>query len=120
MEMLDKLRQVRQQIKDLKDEETRIVETIAAQYADKLTGVTGTVNLDGIKFHVSKIVKWDQAKLADLWIDIEGAGQDPYDYMSVTRDVSEARYKAWPSDVREAFEPARTVSTGKVTIKLED
>lgn len=117
---LDKLRDIRQQIKDLKDQEIMIIETLAVQYAEKLTGQTGTVNIDGIKFHIPKNVKWDQAKLAEVWLDIEAAGQDPFEYMSVTRDVSEARYKAWPADIRAAFEPARTVNTGKVTIKLED
>ena len=120
MERLTELRMLREQRAALKLREDKIVEELAAEYAEQLKGMTGTVTVDGIKFGVPKTVKWDQAKLADLWLTIEKAGKDPFDYMNVTRDVPENRYKNWPSDIREAFEPARTVKTGKVTIKLED
>ena len=120
MERLTELRMLREQRAALKLREDKIVEELAAEYAEQLKGMTGTVTVDGIKFGVPKTVKWDQAKLADLWLTIEQAGKNPLDYMNVTRDVPENRYKIWPSDIREAFEPARTVKTGKVTIKLED
>ena len=47
-------------------------------------------------------------------IDREPPGQ----YVEVSFKVSERAYTAWPERIRQAFEPARTVRTGRQTFKL--
>jgi hypothetical protein len=119
-EALAKLKELREQKAELAKAEKQIVEQLALKYADQLAGQYGTVYIDGIKFSVPKQVKWDQEKLAAMWEKISLTNEDPFEYMTVERHVPESRYKAWPEFIKEQFEPARTVTTGNVTIKLED
>lgn len=83
----------------------------------------GTVNVeDGsvkITLTVPKKVKWDQDKLEALYREIYEDGEDPLEYLKVKYDVSENAYKSWPSAIVKAFEPARTVEEGSVSLKLE-
>lgn len=96
-----------------------------AQQVRKAEGKdTGTVTLlvGGVKVKADlpKKVIWDQRKLAKAFETIKSwEGENPADYVSVEIAVSEAKYNAWPTSIRKVFEPARTVSTGKPTFKLE-
>ena len=65
-----------------------------------------------------KKVDWDQAKLAALVETIRGSGEDPGQYIEISFSVSERAYGAWPDAIRCAFEPARTLRTGKPTFRL--
>ena len=65
-----------------------------------------------------KKVDWDQAKLAALVETIRGSGEDPGQYIEISFSVSERAYGAWPDAIRRAFEPARTLRTGKPTFRL--
>ncbi|MGN7871651.1 hypothetical protein [Paracoccus sp. 22332] len=38
--------------------------------------------------------------------------------MDITLSVPERKYTAWPTDIRQEFEPARTVRTGKPKFRL--
>ena len=82
----------------------------------------GTVRFrDGaveIAADLTKRVDWDQARLAKLIPQIRAGGEDPGEYVETSFKVSERSYTAWPERIRLAFEPARTVRTGRQTFKL--
>jgi len=83
---------------------------------------TGTVRFqDGaveITADLTKRVDWDQARLAKLIPQIRAGGEDPAEYVETSFKVLERAYTAWPERIRLAFEPARTVRTGRQTFKL--
>ncbi|MEG3640700.1 hypothetical protein [Magnetococcus sp. PR-3] len=82
----------------------------------------GTVRfIDGDVQVVAELPKrpqWDQKRLSDLFDRIHKAGEDPNEYLEVTYKVPESKFKAWPSQIRSAFEGARTVKPGKPSFKL--
>jgi hypothetical protein len=84
---------------------------------------TGTARVDDGEFVVvadlPKRVKWSQARLSAIAERIRSSGEDPAEYLTTELSVSERSYAAWPSNIRAAFEPARTVETGKPTYRLE-
>ncbi len=65
-----------------------------------------------------KKVEWDQQHLAALVERIRAGGEDPGEYVEIAFKVSERAYTSWPERIRAAFEPARTVRTGKPTYRL--
>lgn len=83
---------------------------------------TGTVRFtDGaitIVADLPKKVEWDQGKLAALVETIRASGENPTEYVEISISVSERAYGAWPDVIRRAFEPARTLKTGKPTFRL--
>ncbi|WP_137179247.1 hypothetical protein [Roseomonas sp. AR75] len=87
--------------------------------ARKDTGVVrfqeGTVE---IAVELPKRVEWDQRRLGTLAEQIRAGGEDPSEYLEVSFKVSERAYTAWPDRIRKAFEPARTVRTGRPTYRL--
>lgn len=74
-------------------------------------GVTAIVDLP-------KKIEWDQKRLAATVALIRAAGDDPAEYVATEFKVAERSYNAWPSHIAKEFEPARTVRTGKLSIKL--
>lgn len=95
----------------------------AAQDARRAKGKdTGTVRLqDGpvtVVAELAKRVDWDQAMLAGLVERIRADGADPAEYVDIAFSVPERKYTAWPKDIRQEFEPARTVRTGKPKFRL--
>ena len=102
---------------------------IALRYEQRAIGAraaagkdTGTVRFeDGaveVTVELPKRVEWDQRRLANLAEQIRAGGEDPTEYLEVTFKVPERAYVAWPERIRQAFEPARTVRTGRQTFKL--
>ena len=83
---------------------------------------TGTVRFDEGDFIVvadlPKRVDWDQDKLAAMVERIRAAGDDPAEYVDVAFKVPERKYAAWPTAIREGFEPARTVRPGALKVTL--
>ena len=83
---------------------------------------TGTVRFqDGsveVTAEVPKKVEWNQARLARLAEEIRAGGENPLDYLEIAFKVPERAYTAWPERIRKAFEPARTVQTGRPTYRL--
>lgn len=79
----------------------------------------GVVNvMDGdfkVYATVDKKVTWDQDILAKLYESFD----KPDEYIKVSFEVSEAKYKAWPSNIKERFIKARTVKPGNMKITLE-
>jgi hypothetical protein len=82
----------------------------------------GTVRfLDGtveVTVEFPKPVEWDQRRLAALAERIRAGGEDPGEYVEVSVKAPERAYAAWPERIRQAFEPARTVRTGRPTYRL--
>ena len=83
---------------------------------------TGTVRFaDGditVVADLPKRVDWDQAKLAAMVERIRAAGDDPAEYVEISFRVAERSYAAWPTAIRQGFEPARTVRPGQPSIQL--
>lgn len=95
--------------------------SIEAAYATKEDKFgTANVEADGVSFKVftPKVVVWDQSKLRDIYDTIKRSNDNPDDYIKVSYEVSEAKYKAWPQLIRESFEDARTTKEGKVKIEV--
>lgn len=67
---------------------------------------------------LAKRVDWDQTMLAGLVERIRADGADPTEYVDVSFSVPERKYTAWPKDIRQEFEPARTVRNGKPKLRL--
>lgn len=94
-----------------------------AQEARRAEGKdTGTIRLqDGpvtVVAELPKRVVWDQAMLADLVERIRADGADPAEYVDIAFSVPERKYTAWPTDIRQVFEPACTVRTAKPKFRL--
>lgn len=103
---------------------------IALKYTDRAVMArmeaskdTGTVRFDDgavtVIADLPKRVDWDQALLAGLVERISAVGDDPAEYVDVNFKVPERKYAAWPESIRQNFEPARTVRTGALKVKLE-
>ena len=105
--------------------QNRITEQATALLEANKDKDTGTWNLvqEGVKVKavIGKNVKWDQAKLESIWNLIAGSGDNPKEYIAQEFKVSENAYKAWPSGIKNAFIPARTVTptAPKFTFSLE-
>lgn len=83
---------------------------------------TGTVRIDEGAFEIvadrTKKVEWDASQLADISLKIADGGDNPAEYIEISRSVSERKYTAWPEHIRKVFEPARTLKPGPLSIKL--
>ena len=66
-----------------------------------------------------KRVSWDQTKLKAIAERIVAAGEPLSEYIDVEFSVSEKRFSAWPTNMKEQFVEARTVKGGKPAIKVE-
>lgn len=71
-----------------------------------------------LKCITPKKVTWDQDALRELAEAIDAAGDEVEEYIKVSYDVSETKYNAWPEEIRESFEPARTVAPGKIRFEI--
>ncbi len=88
--------------------------------AGKTTGVV-RLEEDGyvVIADLPKKPEYDQAKLRQAVEALRKWGEKPEDYVGIEIKVAESKYTAWPPAVRELFEPARTLKTGKPTYRLE-
>lgn len=88
--------------------------------AGKTTGVV-RLEEDGyvVIADLPKKPEYDQAKLRQAVEALRKWGENPEDYVGIEIKVAETKYNAWPPAVRELFEPARTLKTGKPTYRLE-
>lgn len=86
------------------------------RYAEGLNSTGTHHRADGdydIKVVVPKRVEWNQTEIAKAVETIRSWGEDPSEYVETKITVSERAYDAWPSAIRDLFEPARTVKAGK-------
>ncbi len=92
---------------------------IEQKYAEKHTGTAHILDGDyDLEINVPKKIDWDQALLKKAEAQIIEWGDDPEEYISVTRKVSESAWKSWPSRLKEMFADARTESTAKPQFKI--
>ena len=61
---------------------------------------------------------WDQKRLGEIVDRIRRAGEDPGEYVEIGFKVAERKFTAWPQNIRDAFEAARTLKAGKPSFKL--
>ena len=78
----------------------------------------GSISVAGFSISIPKKVTWDQAKLAAIADDIQKSGEKVSDYIKVSFDVAESKFKAWPEAIRTPFMAARTVQQGNPSVKL--
>lgn len=103
--------------------EKRIAEKAAvARLADGKD--TGTVHIEDGEFSVSctltKRVKWDQDKMAEIRARIIAGKGDPDAYMKTALMVPEAIYAEMQPPVQAVFRAARTVTTDKEKFVISD
>ena len=102
---------------------------IARRYAERAQALrraqdkdTGTIRFeDGPVTVVADLptkVDWDQGRIGEIVERIRAAGEDPRSYVEISIKVPERKYTAWPETIRQAFEPARTLRTGKPSFRL--
>jgi hypothetical protein len=72
-----------------------------------------------VSYDLPKRVSWDQEKLKAIAERIVAAGEPLSEYIDVEFSVSEKRFTAWPTNMKEQFLDARTVKGGKPSIKVE-
>lgn len=107
----------------------KLSETLAlkfGEFADKARRVigkdTGTVRWDEDGYQIvadlPKAVVWDQKLLARAEDELRMWGERPEEFLTIKRGVAETKYSAWPSSIRDVFEPARTVKAGKPRFEL--
>ena len=61
---------------------------------------------------------WDQAALADFAQRIAATGDKVADFIDIDYSISESRFNAWPTTLKETFAKARTVKPGKASYRL--
>jgi hypothetical protein len=108
---------------------TRLDGALTVRYADRAAEErqaagkdTGTIRFDDGDFTIvadlPKRVDWDQDKLTAMVTRIRDAGDDPAQYVDIAIRVPERKYAAWPDNIREQFEPARTVRSGALKVEI--
>lgn len=106
--------------------EDRLHAIMTRRYAERAAalrdGPHGRVRIeDGgyvVQCDAPKRVNWDD-KLVRAGVErVREWGDDPDEYVQIKHVVPETRYTAWPSRIREVFEPARTVSVGKLSFTM--
>lgn len=109
---------------ELKREEKQLKAALTDAYADTIKEKGfGSVSVDAgeykLTFNTPKKVEWDQEKLAEIYEKIRAGNDNPEDYIEISYNVPESRFKAWPAVIVEEFLPARTVKEGATSIKIE-
>jgi hypothetical protein len=84
---------------------------------------TGRVRLTDDEFEIvadsPKAVIWDQGTLSKIAAVIRDEWhENPTDYLTIKYGVAESKFNAWPPALQKAFEPARTVKTGKPSYEI--
>lgn len=79
------------------------------------------MNFDGVKVTetVPKKVEWKQEEMRDIFKRIMAFGDDPFNYIKLEFEVPEKMYNAFPKQIKNIFDEARTVKAGKPSIKFE-
>ena len=67
---------------------------------------------------VPKKVVWDQSALVGIQQRTAARGAYVGDYSDTDYSISETRFNAWPSTLKETFAKARTVKPGKTSYRI--
>lgn len=123
LEVEEQIKQLQSKKKTLEDViYNKISGDVTSQLEEKDYGVgTANIKVDDykIKVTIGKDVSYDQNGLKTMYHLFKGQGRDPDEYIKVEYDVSESKYKAWPSELQKMFEAYRTVKPSKPKIKIE-
>lgn len=130
VELVQELQAVAAEIKSLSSRkavlETELAQNFKAEFDAQLLGKDygcGTVSVPvdhyKVKFVISKKVEWDQKILRDIYMNTLPAWGDPAEYVDVSYNVSETKYKAWPTPISSLFNAARTVKPSKPSVTIE-
>ena len=110
----------------LEEAREKLLESLSEQVRGQLSGKeygTGTANIHAehynVKVTVPKKVEWDESQLAVIYQNIAASGDKADDYIDTSYSIKESKYTNWPESLQKSFEPARTVKSGKPTIKIE-
>ncbi len=83
----------------------------------------GIVHLDDAGFDIgcdrTRKTEWDQTKLAGIAKRITAEGDAVDEYIGISYSVSERKYNAWPSSIRQTFEDARILKAGKPNFTIK-
>ena len=109
--------------KQLEDEIFKHIEKeVSSQLLDKEYGA-GTANVligeTKIKVAVSKKVTYEQDGLKKVFYQLRDMGQNPEEYIQTKYDVSESKYKAWPTSLKDLFKSYRIVEPSKPKLEIE-
>ena len=74
---------------------------------------------DRARIHSVARRAWIACELGLVGLFSQKVGEDPENYVGIEIKVAESKYTAWPPGIRDLFEPARTLKTGKPSYKLE-
>lgn len=95
----------------------------AQQLRQEAGKTTGTVRFEEEGYvaiaDLPKRTEYDQKKTQGCRRGATQVGRKPAEYVAIEIKVSETKYGARPAAVRNLFEPARTLKTGKPIYKLE-
>lgn len=129
---ISKLESIKSEIKILADQktalETELAEEFKSEFDAQLFGKDyncGTVIVpfnsigDKLKFVIAKKVDWDQKILRDIYMNVLPSWGDPAEYVDVSYNISETKYKAWPTPISSLFAAARTVKPSKPSLVIE-
>lgn len=118
-ESLDRAKRLKDRLDGAIDLKYGARATEARRQAGKDTGSVRLADGDHVVVaDLPKKVRWDQSRLAAMVAEIRAGGDDPAEYVNTEYVVSERAYGAWPTSIRTAFEPARTVTAGKPTYQF--
>ena len=130
--LADLQRQADARVEDAKALQARLSAAIARRYDDRIRSIralerkdTGRISFDDgaitVSVDAAKRVDWDQDAIGAIVASIRASGEDPADYVEIAYKVAERKFSAWPSNIRAAFEAARTVKAGaqKITLGAE-
>lgn len=73
-----------------------------------------------LRITVPKRVDWDQETLGLIAQNIAASGDSITNYAATKYEIKETHYNAWPSYIKKAFEPARTVKAGNPIVAIEE
>ncbi len=114
---------------DTKALDEKLRAALHARYAERAEAARGacgkahgTITIQdsifAVRADLPQKVEWDQAALHEACEALDGRGENPGEYVRYKIEVSEAKFKAWPSSIRALFEPARTTSHGKPSYQI--
>lgn len=115
-EIESKIKLAKNELLDRRDAELK---EALRQKKEPFGAVSAEIGTQKVTFTTPKKVEWNQEGLAAIHKEMTQDGADPSEYMTVEYKIKEDAYKNWPSNLKEYFEPHRTVTPGNISIKIE-
>ena len=105
---------------ELLERKAKEIKIALMQKDEPFGAVSQTIGTHKVTMTTPKKVVWSQEGLAELYAQINADPEEKVEeYITIEYKVSESAYKNWPSNLKAAFEPNRTVTPGNVAIKIE-